>query len=150
MDKHPPGSQSSVRVPVKRADDNHYSDDSDWLVTEEPLEIRLCHYTNDSRQTHSVSVTMRTPGADFDLAAGFLLTEGIIRNPSDIHSMGYTTDQNTDEPSQNIVVVNLTPETSFDITKLQRNFYATSSCGVCGKASLEALTFESFYAVNGE
>jgi FdhD protein len=150
MDRHPPGSQSSIKVPVKRAHDSQYTDDSDWLVIEEPLEIRLSHCINDSRNTHSISVTMRTPGADFDLAAGFLLTEGIICNPSDIQSMGYTTDQNTDTPSQNIVVVNLAPEVEFDIGKLQRNFYATSSCGVCGKASLEALSYESSYEVIGD
>jgi len=150
MDKHPPGSQSSVKVPVKRANDSQYTDDSDWLVIEEQLEIRLSQCIDDNRHTHSISVTMRTPGADFDLAAGFLLTEGIICNPSDIQSMGYTTDQNTDTPSQNIVVVNLAPEVEFDIGKLQRNFYATSSCGVCGKASLEALSYESSYEVIGD
>ena len=150
MDRHPPGSQSSIKVPVTRAHDSQYTDDSDWLVIEEPLEIRLSQCIDDSRQTHSISVTMRTPGADFDLAAGFLLTEGIICNPSDIQSMGYTTDQNTDTPSQNIVVVNLAPEVEFDIGKLQRNFYATSSCGVCGKASLEALSYESSYEVIGD
>jgi len=146
MGKHPPGSQSSIKVPVKRADTSRHTDDSDWLVIEEPLEIRI----NDGEQSHSVSVTMRTPGADFDLAAGFLLTEGIIRNVTDIHSMGYTTDQNTEKPSQNIVVINLAPGVDLDIGKLQRNFYATSSCGVCGKASLEALAFESSYEVNGD
>ncbi|MAF83231.1 MAG: formate dehydrogenase accessory sulfurtransferase FdhD [Gammaproteobacteria bacterium] len=150
MDRHPPGSQSSIRVPIRRADNYKYTDDSDWLVIEEPLEIRLSQCINGSSDTHSISVTMRTPGADFDLAAGFLLTEGIIRNASDIQSMGYTTDQNTDTPSQNIVVVNLMPEVEFDIGKLQRNFYATSSCGVCGKASIEALSFESAYEVNGD
>jgi len=146
MGKHPPGSHSSIKVPVKRADTSRHADDSDWLVIEEPLEIRI----NDGEQSHSVSVTMRTPGADFDLTAGFLLTEGIIRNAADIHSMGYTTDQNTEKPSQNIVVVNLAPGVDIDIGKLQRNFYATSSCGVCGKASLEALAFESSYEVNGD
>lgn len=150
MGKPSPASQCSVKVPVKRADDNQYTDDSDWLVVEEPLEIQLSLCADNGRQTHSVSVTMRTPGADFDLAAGFLLTEGIIRKPTDIQSMGYTTDQSTDELSQNIVAVNLAPGVDFDIDKLQRNFYATSSCGVCGKASLEALSFDSFYRVNGD
>jgi len=150
MDKPLRSNQSSIKVPVKRADANRYTDDSDWLVVEEPLEIRLSQGTDDDRHTHSVSVTMRTPGADFDLAAGFLLTEGIIRKSADIHSMGYTTDERTDEPTQNIVVANLAPGISFDIEKLQRNFYATSSCGVCGKASLEALSFESSYEVIGD
>ncbi len=150
MDKHPPGSQSSIKVPVKRSDNSQFTDESDWLVAEEPLEIRLSQSIDDCRQTHSISVTMRTPGADFDLAAGFLLTEGVIHKASDIQSMGYTADQNTDVPSKNIVVVNLAPEIEFDIGKLQRNFYATSSCGVCGKASLEALSFESSYEVNGD
>ncbi len=150
MDKHPPAGKSSIRVPVKRADDNQCTDDDDWLATEEPLEIRLSQYIDDQKHTHSISVTMRTPGADFDLAAGFLFTEGIIRKQTDIHSMGYATDPTTNKPSQNIVVVSLVQGINFDIEKLQRNFYATSSCGVCGKASLEALSFESSFEVNGD
>jgi len=150
MDKYPPAHQSSIKVPVKRADDSHYTDDSDWLVIEEPLEIRLSQTINDSQHTYNVSVTMRTPGADFDLAAGFLLTEGIIRKPSDIRGMAYTTDQSTDELSPNIVVVELAPAIDIDIDKLQRNFYATSSCGICGKASIEALSADSFYEVKGD
>ncbi len=150
MDKPLRTNQSSIKVPVKRTENNQYTDDSDWLVVEEPLEIRLSQGSDEDRQTHSISVTMRTPGADFDLAAGFLLTEGIIQRSTDIQSMGYTTDQRTDSLSQNIVVANLAAGIDFDIDTLQRNFYATSSCGVCGKASLEALAFESSYKVNGD
>ncbi len=135
---------------MKRAGNSQYTDDSDWLVIEEPLEIRLTESTNDTKQTHNVSVTMRTPGADFDLATGFLLTEGIIRGSSDIQSIEYATDQHTGKLSKNIVIVELVPEVDLDIGKLQRNFYATSSCGICGKASLEALSSESFFEVNGD
>lgn len=143
-------SSGTIRVPVKRAGDSEYTDDSDWLVIEEPLEIRLTETRNNIRQTHNISVTMRTPGADFDLATGFLLTEGIIRGSSDIQSIDYAIDQDSNTSSENIVIVELVPELDFDIGKLQRNFYATSSCGICGKASLQALSSESYYEVNGE
>jgi len=143
-------SSGIIRVPVKRVGDSEYTDDSDWLVIEEPLEIRLTETRKNIRKTHNISVTMRTPGADFDLATGFLLTEGIIRRSSDIQSIDYVIDQDSNTSSENIVIVELVPELDFDIGKLQRNFYATSSCGVCGKASLQALSSESYYEVNGE
>jgi len=150
MTRPPAASPSSIRVPVKRAGESQYTDDSDWLVIEEPLEIQLVHGTGGERHTHSLSVTMRTPGADLDLAAGFLLTEGIIRQSSDIQEMAYAIDKETAERSDNIIVVELAPEVQFDIDGLQRNFYATSSCGVCGKASIEALSSPSFHKVNGD
>ncbi len=150
MANSPATDRSSIKVPVKRAGDSRYTDDSDWLVIEEPLEIRLSQCIPDGEYTHSVSVTMRTPGADFDLAAGFLLTEGIIHELQDIRDIGYATDRTTGEPSGNIVVVDIAPDIDIDIDKLQRNFYATSSCGVCGKASLEALSCESFHPVSGD
>jgi FdhD protein len=96
----------------------------DLLVVEEPLEIRI--------GDKPLSVTMRTPGDDFDLAAGFLLTESIIRDREDIASIRHW-------GSPNVVRVSLRDGLSIDLQKLQRHFYATSSCGVCGKTSIEAL-----------
>ncbi|HEY8393933.1 MAG TPA: formate dehydrogenase accessory sulfurtransferase FdhD [Thermaerobacter sp.] len=110
----------------------------DVLVTEEPLEIRLRPAGTD--EPVRVAVTMRTPGNDFELAAGFLFTEGILDHPDQIQAISYCTDPDVDgEQQYNIVNVWLRQGTPFDSSRLQRNFYTTSSCGVCGKASLEAI-----------
>jgi FdhD protein len=125
---------------------------SDSLAIEEPLEIQLTYGPSKSRQTRSISVTMRTPGDDFDLAAGFLMTEGVIRDANDIEQIAYAGDsfsESTLPPQamdvlklgsrQNIVRVDLATEIEVNVGSLQRNFYTTSSCGICGKASLLAL-----------
>lgn len=111
----------------------------DALAIEEPLEIRLGFELAGHRAAKSISITMRTPGDDFALAAGFLFTEGIIAGAKDIDEIHYCGDPDTGEESPNIVRVELVSTARFDAGKLQRNFYTTSSCGVCGKASLEAL-----------
>lgn len=107
----------------------------DRVATEEPLEIRLTFLD----RTLSVAVTMRTPGADFELAAGFLLSEGIVSSPDDIVSMTYCIDKNVDlEQRYNIVNVGLRRPPP-DAERLERHFIMSSSCGVCGKAQLDAL-----------
>ena len=124
----------------------------DSLAIEEPLEIQLNYGPPDSRKTRSISVTMRTPGNDFDLAAGFLMIEGVIRDVNDIEQITYAGDFSGDDAQspqaidvlklgskQNIVRVDLATEVSVNLGSLQRNFYTTSSCGICGKASLLAL-----------
>ena len=107
---------------------------SDVLVAEEPLEIRINAHGVD----HQISVTMRTPGNDFELAVGFLTTEGVIANKQDIDQVRYCVGGPA-EQHYNIVTVALRAGVSFDADRLKRNFYTTSSCGICGKASLEAL-----------
>jgi len=113
----------------------------DVLATEEPLEIRVAvagalrGARLDDAAT-PVSVTMRTPGADFELAAGFLYTEGVIGSADAIGSIRYCTDG---EQQYNVVSVVLAAGTRWEPASLQRNFYQTSSCGVCGKASIEAV-----------
>lgn len=109
---------------------------SDYLATEEPCEIRLVA----GGQNHKVAVTMRTPGADFELAAGFLYGEGMIGGRDDISRITYCTDPDIDsEQHFNIVNVDLASSVAPDFRSLERHFYMTSACGVCGKASLEAL-----------
>lgn len=112
---------------------------SDLVATEEPMEIRIGYGSAQNREQKSISVTMRTPGNDFELAVGFLLTEGIILNTNQIRSVNYCTELNTKENHENIVRVELQPEVEIDFKQLQRNFYTTSSCGVCGKESIEAI-----------
>src|ERR687890_735407 len=108
----------------------------DTLATEEPMEIRLI--SGGERQT--VAVTMRTPGADFELAAGFLYGEGIVKGSDDITRISYCVDADLDAAQQyNIVNVELRGGREYDLRPLERHFYTTSACGVCGKASLEQL-----------
>src|SRR2546428_1904582 len=103
---------------------------ADCLVTEEPLEIRIGDFP--------LSVTMRTPGHDFELAAGFLFTEGIVARKGDIARIEYCTDPGVRQ-EYNIVSAVLRPDVEFRADRLTRHFYMTSSCGVCGKTALEAV-----------
>jgi len=105
---------------------------TDVLVTEEPMEIRV---EGPAQAAVSVAVTMRTPGGDFELAAGFLFTEGLIGGREDVRTISYCEDLSPDEQRYNVVTVKLAG--AFDAERLKRNFYATSSCGICGKAALE-------------
>ncbi|RFS15151.1 formate dehydrogenase accessory sulfurtransferase FdhD [Emticicia sp. C21] len=111
----------------------------DLVVVEEPLEIRVGYGAEDKRQQKSVYVTMRTPtGHDFELALGFLFTEGIIKHFSQIISIHYCTD-NQQQIQENIIRIELDPTVKLDFQKLERYSYTTSSCGICGKASIEAI-----------
>lgn len=107
------------------------SERADALATEEPLEIRAEGPGQDAQR---VAVTMRTPGGDFELATGFLFTEGLV-TPADVRRVAYCDDLDDEEQRYNVVTVTLARP--FDAERLSRNFYATSSCGVCGKASLD-------------
>jgi len=111
----------------------------DLVAVEEPLEIRLGFGDLENRIETKIAVTMRTPGNDFELAVGFLFTEGIIENAQQILSIKYCTDHGKQSQYENIVRVELFPTVEFDSEKLKRNFYTTSSCGVCGKASIDAI-----------
>ncbi|MGQ0668879.1 MAG: formate dehydrogenase accessory sulfurtransferase FdhD [Actinomycetota bacterium] len=108
------------------------SERPDRLATEEPMEIRA---GGPGKEPASVAVTMRTPGGDFELAVGFLFTEGLISGREDVARVSYCEDLSPEEQQYNVVTVDLTMP--FDAEALKRNFYATSSCGICGKASLE-------------
>lgn len=114
----------------------------DVLVVEEPLEIRLGVMAGDQRLYHSVSVTMRTPGADEELGTGFLFTEGIVSAYSEIASVEHWGPL-SDGRHRNIIKVDLRDGISPDLKRLERHFYTTSSCGVCGKASIDAVRVAS-------
>jgi FdhD protein len=108
-----------------------HREEPDLLAVEEPLEIRLEYGPASKRKSRSVSITMRTPGADEDLALGFLFTEGIVRQASDVFSVRVL--------GESMATVSLHPDFDFDMGKLERHFYTSSSCGVCGKASMDAV-----------
>jgi FdhD protein len=105
---------------------------SDELAVEEPLEIRLAFDDEGRRIRRGISVTMRTPGHDRELAVGFLFTEGILDSPDQVEKV-------EDWGPGNVVRVELKPGVAVDLARLERHFYAASSCGVCGKASIEAV-----------
>ena len=133
-----PARASTTRKRVAQVRDGTTQGRDDVLAVEEPLEIRL--YPPDGEPFVQVSVTMRTPGHDFELATGFLYTEGVLTDPEQVHSIRYCTDSSVEgEQQYNIVNVILRPGVAFDRERLRRNFYTTSSCGVCGKASIEAI-----------
>ena len=112
---------------IIRWDNGDSNEVDDEVVVEEPLEIRVGN--------RGVSVTMRTPGHDVELAAGFLLTEGIIQTPEDILAIRHCT-QNRDG---NVINVTLSPEVSINLNQLTRHVFASSSCGLCGKATIDAI-----------
>jgi FdhD protein len=130
--------RSQVKRSINRLRAGDWSRKDDVLAAEEPLEIRILWQENGVVQRKPIAVTMRTPGDDFELAAGFLYGEGLIQRQDDVVDVSYCTDEDEDQ-TFNIVNVTLRSGLVFDTTRLERNFYTTSSCGVCGKAALESL-----------
>jgi len=109
----------------------------DALAVEEPLEIRVSWIDGGVRRVEPLAVTMRTPGHDFELVAGFLHGEGIVTGADDLLELTYC--RGAEEQEYNVVEARLAPGRGFDLEAVRRNFYTTSSCGVCGKTSLEAV-----------
>ncbi len=128
-------------LPIVRWDTGAHRRELDDVVTEEPLEIRV--------DGAPVSVTMRTPGDDIELALGFLFTESIIENIGDVAHVGHA--QAADGQSQcNVVDVTMAAGKAFDRERLRRHFFASSSCGICGKASIEAVHARTLPALNSD
>lgn len=137
-------SVSIKNILVKKINDSKSSSLSDILSVEEPLEIRISYGSETERVQKNISVTMRTPGNDLELAVGFLFTEGIISSPNDIKD-SYHIDMSCTFQKQNIVQVDLHENCTPNLMASDRNFYTTSSCGVCGKSSIESIkTVSSF------
>ncbi|MFQ5610093.1 MAG: formate dehydrogenase accessory sulfurtransferase FdhD [Woeseiaceae bacterium] len=132
-------SAGSFAIDISKHRSGRRSAEPDSVAVEEPLEIRLDYSTTAGRASKSVSITMRTPGNDQELAAGFLYTESIVRHVSDIASIDVCGPAAPDSGSHNVYRVELGNDVEIDLGRLQRHFYTTSSCGVCGKTSLDAL-----------
>ena len=129
---------SVAPVVLQKFRQNEPIETHDLLAVEEPMEIRIGFGPEKARSQQRLVVTMRTPGHDFELALGFLYAEGIIQHPADVLSVGYCQDAGRQERG-NLVRVELAPAVTLDTTRLQRNFYASASCGVCGKAAIESV-----------
>ena len=134
-------------MPVRRVAGPGAVDEQDLLAVEEPLEIRVAFGPDTARSARSLAITMRTPGHDFELAAGFLFTEQIVKHPDEIRSIEFCGPPAPGRAESNIVRVELAPEVALDLARLERHFYATSSCGICGKASLDALEVRGLEAL---
>jgi len=130
---------SVAKVDIVKVDATGAGSKPDLVSVEEPLEMRLGYGHEADRNKKSISITMRTPGYDFELALGFLFTEGIISSANDLNDIRYCTEPENEEAIDNVVIVELKPDVDVDLKKLERHFYTTSSCGVCGKASIEAV-----------
>ena len=124
---------------IIRFENGEFEEADDFMATEEPLEIRVVFGPKEKRKDRSLSITMRTPGHDRELAAGFLLGEGIVKRPEEIERFESTGTKDKETGETNQLCVHLAEDVAFDFGSLQRNFYTTSSCGICGKASLEAV-----------
>jgi len=132
--------QGSLKVDVERvAPAVGRRPDTDAVTIEEPLEIRLSYTARGERVEQSISVTMRTPGNDEELAIGFLAGEAIIRTASDVRRVEHSGPSDPEKGIRNVVRVELADDIGIDAGGLLRHFYTTSSCGVCGKASLDAV-----------
>jgi FdhD protein len=131
--------ESMIAVKIQKRSESGKSSFTDTLAVEEPLEIRLGQKT--------VSITMRTPGHDLELATGFLFTEGLIQSADQILEIKNCGPAFSQAQSQNVVRVELRPEVKVDLKRLERHFYTSSSCGVCGKTSIEALQVKNNYSI---
>jgi len=127
-----------LNLPIAKIVDGELINTSDALAIEEPLEIRLEYGPAAERKVQNISVTMRTPGNDAELALGFLFTEGIIQQQSDTNIIEHCFIACA-ENKENVIQVSLNENTIPNLPNTERNFYTTSSCGVCGKASINAI-----------
>lgn len=132
-------SVSVASVRIKKISVNAQLDTDDELAVEEPLEIHLSYGSNDNRLQKCISVTMRTPGNDEELGVGFLFTEGIIQHRDEIFEVSSV------PVADNKVLITLCENKIPLLQNAERNFYTTSSCGVCGKQGIDTLRTTSFY-----
>lgn len=126
-------------VNVVKVNGRNVENDSDLVVREEPLEIRLKYNDGGYFREQRLAVTMRTPGHDFELCIGFLISEGIIGSYTDVQKIFYCESVKSKEEEGNVIIVHLVEEKVLDHKVFNRNFYVSSSCGVCGKSSIESV-----------
>ena len=130
---------SSQAVDIRRVSPDLRQRESDVVAIEEPLEIQLCSQSPAGSAAKTISITMRTPGEDAELALGFLFTEGIIQSGAQVASVSHSGQADPETGLRNTIRVELKADVDIDFARLERHFYTTSSCGVCGKTSLDAL-----------
>jgi len=135
-------SELSRQFHIEKACSSGKRQTTDYVAVEEPLEIQVSSAAATGAAAKSISITMRTPGHDAELALGFLFTEGIIKSTDDVVSTKHVGQPEVSSGLQNILRVEMSDAVDLKLDRLERHFYTTSSCGVCGKASLDALRVE--------
>lgn len=143
-------SGSSLAIDVSKISGDATRSLADHVAVEEPLEIQLSAAAPEGAAARSVSITMRTPGDDAELALGFLFTEAIINDPSQVAAVEAVGEPDPDTGLRNRIRVGLQAGVEIDLSRLERHFYTTSSCGVCGKASLDALRVSGLESLKDE
>ena len=128
-----------IKYNVSKLKNSKLEEIKDSVSVEEPLEMHLKYKKNNKWEVENISITMRTPGNDEDLIKGFLFNEQIITNISDIESIKHKGEISGDYNLQNIIEATINNIDNIDIGKLKRNFVTNSSCGVCGKTSLDSI-----------
>ena len=128
-----------IKYNVSKYKDSKIQEIKDSISVEEPLEMRLRFKKNDKWETQNISITMRTPNNDQDLIRGFLFNEGIIENLDEIDSLEQKGDDVGDYNLKNVIEATINNTKNLDIGKLKRNFLTNSSCGICGKTSLDSI-----------
>ena len=128
-----------IKYNVSKYKDSKLQKIKDFISIEEPLEMRLRFKKNDRWETQNISITMRTPNNDQDLIRGFLFNEGIIENLDEIDSIEQKGDDVGDYNLKNVIQATINNTKNLDIGKLKRNFLTNSSCGICGKTSLDSI-----------
>jgi FdhD protein len=141
--------ESIAILPIIKVNGQGRFAQTDMLAAEEPLEIRIEYGEAGQRRMQNVSVTMRTPGNDAELATGFLFTEGIIKNSSDVADASHCFIACA-ENKENVIQVSLKVGVVPNLRNSERNFYTTSSCGVCGKGSINAIRTVSEHVVQDD
>ena len=128
-----------IKYDISKLKNSKLEEIKDAVSVEEPLEMRLKFKKNNKWHTENISITMRTPGNDEDLIKGFLFNERIVENIKDIEIVEHIGEVSGDYNLQNIIVATINKTDNLEIGKLKRNFVTNSSCGVCGKTSLDAI-----------
>jgi len=128
-----------IKYNISKLKNSKLEEIKDAVSVEEPLEMRLKFKKNNKWHTENISITMRTPGNDEDLIKGFLFNERIVENIKNIETVEHTGEVSGDYNLQNIIVATINKTDNLEIGKLKRNFVTNSSCGVCGKTSLDAI-----------
>ena len=131
--------KKSTRITVHKNTEGITQEISDEVAIEEPLEFSICFGPTSSRSNKNIAITMRTPGNDFELAIGFLFSEGVINNKNDILSVSRNKELVDDSNTENAVLIELNESVKVDPDKI-RNFYINSSCGICGSSMVEGIS----------
>ncbi len=146
-----------IKYSISKFKNSNIEEVKDSISVEEPLEMRLKYKKNNNWETQNISITMRTPGNDEDLVRGFLFNERIIDNLDQIESIEKKGEDVGDYNLKNIIEASISNTNNLDIGKLKRNFLTNSSCGVCGKTSLDSIEIMkkekldlSFPSIKGE